>query len=125
MQNIFHPRSAGMWLSVIAGVICLAMGWQFLSTMAFAICILFLQFVPPPHLTTSSADKWQGYFQSAPAGMAIVNINGNIIRANAALAEIYGLSLDEIHKVELRLLVGDEAWDKTQPKTTKLAHERE
>ena len=41
-----------------------------------------------PRWNAASIDEWQDTFESAPAGMAMIDLKGKIVRANASFANI-------------------------------------
>src|SRR5262249_1152186 len=62
-------------------------------------------------LTRQREEDFRGAFENAPIGMAIVGLDGRIVRANEALAEITGIELAQLPGTASRSIIDERGAD--------------
>ena len=84
-----------------------------LSVGAYWICATFLYL--DPRRGTVTIDAWQDIFQSAPAGMAMIDGSGRIVRCNTSFSTIIGLDDAQLVNTTIENTLGKDVWDYIRP----------
>ena len=120
MQSTTRLYTVLVLALITAGISALNFGWLLMCIATLAACVPVLIFIRPDKIAEINMDKWQRIFRDAPAGMAMIDSQGNIVASNAAFHDICGLNDRQIKKSSIQKIMGESAWQEIAPQTSKL-----